>query len=99
MFRRIESLAPSRDERRVVLRFEGEPVQALEGQMLATALMASGVTVFRSTPESGAQRGPLCLMGVCFECLVEIDGRPNQQACMVTVREGMQVRRQVGARS
>lgn len=99
MFRRIESLAPSPDERPVVFQFEGEPVQAIEGQMLATALMASGVTVFRSTPVSGAQRGPLCLMGVCFECLVEIDGRPNQQACMVAVRAGMQVRRQAGARS
>ena len=40
----------------------------------------------------------MCLMGVCFDCLVEVDGRPNVQACMVTVREGMRVRLQHGAR-
>lgn len=37
------------------------------------------------------------MMGVCFECLVEIDGIPNRQACMIPVREGMVVRRQKGA--
>ncbi|MEZ5620583.1 MAG: (2Fe-2S)-binding protein [Burkholderiaceae bacterium] len=40
---------------------------------------------------SRAPRAPMCLMGVCFDCLVEIDGRPNVQACMVEVREGMRV--------
>jgi predicted molibdopterin-dependent oxidoreductase YjgC len=39
------------------------------------------------------------MMGVCFDCLVVIDGRPNQQACMVTVRDGMRVERQQGARA
>ena len=39
------------------------------------------------------------MMGVCFECLVQIDGQPNRQACLVTVREGMQVRTQEGARA
>jgi predicted molibdopterin-dependent oxidoreductase YjgC len=38
------------------------------------------------------------MMGVCFDCLMEIDGVPNRQACQVLVREGMQVRRQEGAR-
>lgn len=99
MFRRIESLARQTGAGRIALEFEGQSVQAFEGQMLAIALLESGVTVFRQTPVSGAARGPLCLMGVCFECLVEIDGRPNQQACMVVVREGMQVRRQAGARA
>jgi len=42
-------------------------------------------------------RGPFCLMGSCFDCLVEIDGIPNRQACMVEVTEGMTVRRQAGA--
>ena len=43
-------------------------------------------------------RAPLCLMGVCFDCLVEVDGRQNVQSCMVEVRDGMQVRLPHGAR-
>jgi predicted molibdopterin-dependent oxidoreductase YjgC len=44
---------------------------------------------------SGQPRAPLCMMGVCFECLVEIDGQKNQQACLVRVRSGMTIRRQL----
>ena len=64
---------------------------------MASALLAAGETVFRTTPVSGAERGPFCMMGVCFECLVEIDGVPNRQACMTPVSDGMNVRRQRGA--
>jgi predicted molibdopterin-dependent oxidoreductase YjgC len=95
MFRRIEGQAARRT---VALRVEGREVQAGEGDSLAIALLLAGVDSFRETPVSGAARAPLCLMGVCFDCLVEVDGRPNVQACMVTVREGMQVRLQHGAR-
>lgn len=44
-------------------------------------------------------RGPYCHMGVCYECLMEIDGVPNQQSCLIPVREGMSVKRQSGAPS
>lgn len=74
------------------------PVTVEAGQPLAAALMKAGLSVFRRTPVSGAPRAPYCMMGVCFECLVEIDGVPNQQSCMVEVREGMRVRVQDGAR-
>jgi D-hydroxyproline dehydrogenase subunit gamma len=76
--------------------FEGRPVQASDEDTVASALLAAGETVFRSTPVSGAARGPFCLMGACFDCLVEIDGTPNRQACMQKVRDGMVVRRQRG---
>jgi predicted molibdopterin-dependent oxidoreductase YjgC len=46
------------------------------------------------SPDKGESRGPFCLMGVCFDCLTEIDGRPTMQSCLVTVREGMVIRRQ-----
>lgn len=95
MLRRIEA-APTGAA--VTLQVEGRAVLAQAGDTLAIALLHAGVTVFRETPVSGAARGPLCLMGVCFDCLVEVDGRANVQACMVTVREGMQVRLQRGAR-
>lgn len=93
MLRRLDGTAG----KRVSLDFEGSRTEAVEGDSVAAALLAAGETVFRSTPASGAPRGPFCLMGVCFECLVEIDGLANQQACMVEVRDGMQVRRQCGA--
>ena len=44
-----------------------------------------------------APRAPFCMMGACFECLVEIDGRANQRACQVRVRGGMRVRRQLSS--
>ncbi len=59
---------------------------------LAAGLLAAGVTRFRNATVSGAARAPYCMMGVCFECLVEIDGVPSQQACLVRPREGMRIR-------
>ncbi len=81
----------------VMIEFEGKPVEARKGDSVAAALLAAGHRIFRSTPISGAARGPFCLMGTCFECLVEIDGIGNQQACMIEVREGIRIKRQQGA--
>ena len=82
--------------RRIAFLFEGVPVEAREGDTVATALLAAGAGATRTSPVSGAARGAYCMMGVCFECLVEIDGVPNRQACLVAVAEGMRVRRQLG---
>ncbi len=89
-----------RDDTRPVvhLAFEGAPVAARIGDNVAAALLAAGIVAFRTTPAGGAPRGPWCMMGVCFDCLVEIDGTPNRQACQVPVAEGMAVRRMQGAR-
>ncbi len=95
-WRRIEQGAPH--HALVNLNIEGRPVKAHSGDSVAMAMLAAGVTVFRETPISGAPRAPLCLMGVCFECMIEIDGRPNLLACMTPVAEGMHVHRQQGAR-
>ena len=80
----------------VPFEFEGTPLTARPGDSLAAALLAAGVQQFRDTPVSGAPRGPFCLMGACFDCLVEIDGQPNRQACLTQVRPGMAVRRMRG---
>ncbi len=80
----------------VRLTWEGEEILAAPGDTLAAALLAAGVEAFRSTPVSGAPRAPYCMMGACFECLVDVDGRPAVQACMTQVRDGMVVRRQRG---
>jgi D-hydroxyproline dehydrogenase subunit gamma len=80
------------------LTFNGRAIDARDGDTVAAALIASGVTVFRQSPVSGAPRAPYCMMGVCFDCLVEIDGIANRQACMVAATDGMSVRTQDGAR-
>ncbi len=77
--------------------YEGEAVTAPAGLSLAAALLAHSGAYTRQTAKGNA-RTAFCMMGVCFDCLVEVDGIPNAQACMVLVRGGMIVKRQVGLR-
>ncbi|MDK4734874.1 (2Fe-2S)-binding protein [Rhizobium sp. CNPSo 3490] len=93
MFRRL----PDRRERSISFTFNGMSTMARQGDSVAAALLAAGHCITRHTPVSGAARGPYCMMGVCFECLVQIDGRPNRQGCMTTVAEGMRIETQDGA--
>jgi len=81
----------------VDIHVDGCTVRAVEGDNLAAALLAAGLRPFRTTPVSGAPREPYCMMGVCFDCLAVIDGHPNRQTCLETVRAGMTVTRQTGA--
>jgi predicted molibdopterin-dependent oxidoreductase YjgC len=83
----------------LTISFDDRPIPARTGDSVAVALLAAGITATRTTPVSGAPRGPYCMMGACFECLAEVDGRANVQTCMTPVRDGMQVRRQDGART
>ena len=78
--------------------WDGRELPARVGESLAASLLAAGVLHFRETPVTGAARGPLCLMGACFECLVELDGVPTVQACMVPVRPGLRAAPQHGVR-
>ena len=82
----------------VSIRIDGVAHVARTGDTVAAALLAAGIAACRTNPVSGAPRGPYCLMGVCFECLVTIDGQPNRQGCLVEVMEGMRVDTQCGAR-
>ncbi len=74
---------------------DGRPVTAYAGETVAAVLIAEGDAATRTTV-GGAPRGVFCGMGVCFDCLVVVDGVPNTRACMTWVREGMDVRRQDG---
>ena len=64
-----------------------------EGEILAAVLLRQPNPLFRKHPVDGSPRTAFCMMGVCFECLVEVNGVANQQACLIKVEEGMQVRR------
>jgi predicted molibdopterin-dependent oxidoreductase YjgC len=94
MFKRLPD-----DNRPIVrLQVDGRSIEAREGDSVAAALFGAGIVQARSTPLGNAPRGPYCMMGACFDCLMAIDGVGSRQACLVTVREGMQVRTQHGAR-
>ena len=75
---------------RVLVRFEGVDLTLPLGENLGAALLVAGVMPFRHTPVSGAPRGPFCMMGTCFDCLVQIDGL-TVQACMLQVSEGLEI--------
>jgi hypothetical protein len=81
--------------RPLMLALDGRPVTAYEGETVATMLLAEGHAAVRRTPR-GEPRGVFCGMGVCFDCLVIVDGVPNSRACVTFVHEGMDVRRQDG---
>ncbi|BFG77811.1 (2Fe-2S)-binding protein [Paraburkholderia terrae] len=91
MFRRLEP-----PQKPVQFTIDGEPATANEGDTVAAALLAQGVERFRTTPVTGAPRLPHCMIGNCFDCLVQIDGVPNCQACLVIAKQGMAVTHQDG---
>jgi hypothetical protein len=95
MFRkRPDSSGPT-----VAVTVEGTDIRMPEGVSAAAAMLLAGLASTRETPVTGSPRAPYCLMGICFDCLAEIDGVPNRQSCMVAVRPGMAIRRQRGKRA
>lgn len=82
--------------RRVRFFFNNQSIEAVKGQSVAAALMANEQYVLRQSSRRNEPRGLFCGMGICFECLMCIDGKPNQRACQIPVSEGMQVEVQQG---
>lgn len=70
---------------------DGVPVTAFEGESVAAALLASGRRTLRTTATSHEPRGMYCGIGVCFDCVMTVDGRPNVRTCQTPVRAGMQI--------
>lgn len=93
VFKVIDS--PIRKEVEIV--FDERPFTVPAGISVAAALLLIGAEYTRQSPVTNAKRAPYCMMGVCFECLVEIDGQSSQQGCLVEVRAGMRISRQSGA--
>jgi predicted molibdopterin-dependent oxidoreductase YjgC len=81
--------------RAVKIEVDGELLRAYEGETVAAALLAAGRRIFRRTP-SGEPRGVYCGIGVCFDCVMVVNGMPNSRACQTRVSTGMTVRTQTG---
>jgi D-hydroxyproline dehydrogenase subunit gamma len=87
---------PDAPGERLTVVVDGAPVVVTAGDSAASAALLAGLTATRSTPISGLPRAPYCMMGVCFDCLMTIDGVPSRQACLEPVRDGMRIERQDG---
>lgn len=75
----------------VRLSVDGIVVTMPAGSMVSAAIMNTGVVAFRRSV-TGEPRGPLCGMGICFECRVTIDGEAHGRSCQTVCRDGMDVR-------
>ena len=89
---------PYNTEEQVSVVINGKPLSVPRGCTAAAAMLLAGGGHTRTTALSGEPRAPYCMMGVCFECLMEINGEANQQGCLVVVSEGMRIARQDGKR-
>lgn len=75
----------------LTIRVNGKVHRAYTGESVHAALLAAGYRVLRKTGPDQRPRGIFCGMGVCYDCLVTINGVPNQRACMTLVADGMEV--------
>ncbi|MBM9513080.1 (2Fe-2S)-binding protein [Desulfogranum marinum] len=83
------------EDRNVTITIDKQEFQVPEGISVAAAILGHGGHAdCRCSFVHGEKRAPFCFIGVCHECLVEIDGKPNQQACLVLVRDGMHIVKQ-----
>ena len=76
--------------------FDDDPVSFEDGQTTGAALVAAGIRSWRRTRNAGRPRGLFCGIGICFDCLVTVDGTPNIRACLHQAAEGARVTTQEG---
>ena len=81
-------------KREVTFTFNGEPFKGIEGQSIAAALMALGVRELRKTRFEEEPRLIFCGIGICFDCVVVVNGIANQRACLVEISEGAKIESQ-----
>ena len=83
---------------RVVVHVDGKPVEVSVHDSAAAAAIRAEIGFTRTSPITAEKRAAYCMMGICFECLMVIDGVPSRHACMVPVKAGMRIERQLGGR-
>jgi predicted molibdopterin-dependent oxidoreductase YjgC len=94
MFRKLHEIGPGA----LTITIDGASVLAESGESVAAVLLRQSEAWSRRTPVTESKRGPYCMMGVCFDCLAEVDGVASVQTCLKPVCDGMRVARQTGAR-
>lgn len=94
MFRKLEP--EQKPVTTVTVILDGASIVAEAGEPVAAILLRTSPFTARTSPVGGGARGPFCMMGACFECLVEVDGIASTRACLVRARDGLVVRRRAG---
>jgi len=89
LFRSLDPSPPSLVEVTV----DGQPLRLPVGMPLAAALLNAGIATVHRSVRADEPRGPLCLMGSCFQCVAVVDGVVNQRTCRLPVRAGMVIER------
>lgn len=87
---------PNDDIENIEVTLNNQKVTAPLGTTVAALALSQGLRTTRTTPVSGSQRAPFCMMGVCYDCLMVIDGKANQRACATYIKQGMRVETQQG---
>ncbi len=82
--------------KKITLLVDGQPIEAFEGEPIATALIAAGYRAFRRTPKRHEPRGVFCALGRCTDCVMTVDGQPNVRTCVTPARDKMVIETQVG---
>ena len=92
-------ILPKLDRKKLTIYYNDQPLEVLEGEPIASALMAAGIRSMRTTAKLHERRGVFCAIGRCTDCMMIVDGIPNTRTCVTAVREGMRVERQEGLAS
>jgi predicted molibdopterin-dependent oxidoreductase YjgC len=80
----------------IEIEVDGETIQAVVGEPIASALLAAGKTIFRYTAKRHSARGIFCGIGRCTDCMMVVDDMPNVRTCVTPVKPGMKIRTQYG---
>ena len=80
---------PSQRGKQITVQIDGQAVTAYDGETIAAVLLAAGIRIFRHAPKTSQPRGLYCGMGICYDCLVTVNGEPNIRACLTPVTNGM----------
>lgn len=94
MFRKLHEPAAGK----FTIYIDGAPAMAEAGESVAAVLLRQADPSSRKSPVTQSKRAPYCMMGVCFDCLAEVDGVASVQTCLKPVSAGMRVARQIGKR-
>lgn len=79
------------EQQRITVNLNSTPVETAAGQSVGAVLMGQGTKAWRTTRHEGKPRGIFCGIGACYDCLITIDGQPNQRACMVEASDSMNI--------
>lgn len=89
-------LGDLKEPEKVNIFVDGKKIEAFKGEPIAAALIASGIKVFHRTTKRNEPRGYFCAVGVCSDCFMIVNGKPNTRTCVTLVEDGMIVETQIG---